>query len=227
MKKLLSVLGILTLTVSPVLADPEISRWKSHHSLGCMIVGDCTDGVTSINSIEDIQKLYPSVDYRSISEEFNALIKEFKRIGIEPYLASGKYFPRLHRGVYTTKENNFYLNVEYMDNPKYVIDVTRHEGWHAVQDCMAGTIDNNNIAIVYSEESIPRQYHIRADIAYGGNPKVLPWEREALWAGESKGTTLNALRFCKNKDINMWDVFKPTPMTGEWLINKGFMERSK
>ena len=132
MKKLLSVLGALTLTASPVLADPEISRWKTYNSLGCMIVGECIDEVTLINSIDDIQKVYPGVDYRSIKEEFNGLIREFKRIGIEPYLASGKYFPRLHRGVYTTKENNFYLNVEYMDNPKYVIDVTRHEGWHAV-----------------------------------------------------------------------------------------------
>jgi len=192
------------------------------HSLGCLLTEECKDDVTVINSIDDIQKLYPEVDYSEYAEEFNALIKEFKRIGIKPSLAGGKYFPRLHRGVYATNTNNFFLNVEYMNNPKFLIDVTRHEGWHAVQDCMAGTIDNNHIAIVHPEESIPTLYRLRADVAYSGNPHVIPWESEALWAGEQSDVTLNALKSCKNDQTNMWDVFTPTPMTGEWLINNGY-----
>lgn len=222
MKKLLSVLSAVALTATPVLADPEIKDWKTMHSLGCLIVEECKDDVTLITSIEDIQKLYPNVDYSLYAEEFNELIAQFTRIGIKPHLASGKYFPRLHRGVYATNTNNFFLNVEYMNNPDYLIDVTRHEGWHAVQDCMAGTINNNHIAIVHSEESIPTAYHLRADIAYGGNAHVIPWEREALWAGETEGLTLNALQYCNNKETNMWDAFTPTPMTGEWLIKNGY-----
>ena len=224
MKRLLSVLSALALTATPVFADPEIRNWKTMHSLGCLLTEECKDDVTLINSIEDIQKLYPDVDYSEYAEEFNALIKEFKRIGINPSLAGGKYFPRMHRGVYATNTNNFFLNKEYMNNPKFLIDVTRHEGWHAVQDCMAGTIDNNHIAIVHPEESIPTLYRLRADVAYSGNPHVIPWESEALWAGEQPDVTLNALKVCKNDQTTMWDVYTPTPMTGEWLIKKGFWD---
>ena len=34
------------------------------------------------------------------------------------------------------------------------MSVTRHEGWHAAQDRMAGTIKNNMIAIIMPEESV-------------------------------------------------------------------------
>ena len=35
------------------------------------------------------------------------------------------------------------------------MSVVRHEGWHAAQDCMAGTIKNNMIAIIKNEEDVP------------------------------------------------------------------------
>ena len=34
----------------------------------------------------------------------------------------------------------------------------RHEGWHAAQDCMAGTIDNSFIAIIKPQEEVPKMY---------------------------------------------------------------------
>ena len=105
------------------------------------------------------------------------------RIGVGVYVADGKYFPRLHRGVYYTVGNDFFLNLDYLNEPEFVLEVTRHEGWHAVQDCMAGTIENSNIAIVWNDGVVPRGYELRASIAYSGNPQIVPWEAEAMWAG--------------------------------------------
>ena len=43
-----------------------------------------------------------------------------------------------------------------MKRPGVVMSVMRHEGWHAAQDCIAGTIDNNFIAIIKPEEDVLR-----------------------------------------------------------------------
>ena len=43
MKKLLSILSAVVLGSTPVLADPEIKDWNTYHSMGCMLVQDCTD----------------------------------------------------------------------------------------------------------------------------------------------------------------------------------------
>ena len=43
-----------------------------------------------------------------------------------------------------------------MHRPSTLMSVMRHEGWHAAQDCMAGTIDNNMIAIIMDEEKVPQ-----------------------------------------------------------------------
>jgi hypothetical protein len=64
------------------------------------------------------------------------------------FLADEKYFPVGHRGVYHTVGNNFFLNKRFMKRPHVLMSVMRHEGWHAAQDCMAGTIDNSLIAII-------------------------------------------------------------------------------
>ena len=69
-----------------------------------------------------------------------------------------------------------------------------------------------------------RGIRLRADIAYGGNPQVVPWEAEALWAGETEYQTVNALRACGNPDGAMWDIYPPTPMTGEWLVENGYWD---
>ena len=42
-----------------------------------------------------------------------------------------------------------------MYRPYVLMSVVRHEGWHAAQDCMAGTIENNMIAIIKNEEDVP------------------------------------------------------------------------
>ena len=77
------------------------------------------------------------------------------RSELKVFLAPEKYFPFGHRGVYHTVSNTFFLNKRYMEYPGTLMSVMRHEGWHAAQDCMAGTIKNSMIAIIMPEEDVP------------------------------------------------------------------------
>ena len=221
MKKLFAVLAALTLT-APALADPKIDRWKTPHAMGCMLLQECTLGVTEIETFDDIASLIDNNDEK-LEEEFTDLLSEMRRIGIGVYVADEKYFPPGHRGVYHTVGNNFFLNYAYMSDAHTVLKVMRHEGWHAAQDCMAGTIENNNIAIIHHPDRIPARYNLQADIAYASMPSAIPWEREAMWAGHEPFMTSNALRACQAEDA-MWDLYPPTPKTGEWLIDNGFWD---
>ena len=224
MKKLLTSLAAAAMFASPVVAEPKIKEWKTLHAMGCMLLRECTEGVHKINTVDDIVEFYPDMDVERIREEMNQLISELNRIGVEVFLASDRYFPPMNRGVYTTDGNKFFLNMSYMYNPDTILEVSRHEGWHAAQDCMAGSIENSSIAIIWNDGVVPNGYQVRADIAYGGNPKVVPWEAEALWAGETEYQTVNALKACQNPTDAMWDIYPPTPKTGEWLIDKGYWD---
>lgn len=217
------MLGALTLSASPVLAEPEIKKWNTHHSLGCMLLRECKKDVYKIKAVADIESVFPKIDFSGIEKEMNAMIAEFDRIGIEVFIAEGKYFPPLTRGVYTTDGNKFFLNKDYMYNAEVLLEVSRHEGWHAVQDCMAGSIHNNSIAVVWNDGVVPKGYQLRADIAYSSMPNVIPWEAEALWAGEEPYQTVNGLRACGRTEP-MWSVYPPTPLTGEWLIKNGYWD---
>ena len=95
------------------------------------------------------------VDYDYVSDEFDSLLRSLNAVGVKVFLADERYFPTQHRGVYHTVSNNFYLNRDFMGSPATLMSVMRHEGWHAAQDCMAGTIDNNMIAIIMPEEDVP------------------------------------------------------------------------
>ena len=54
----------------------------------------------------------------------------------------------------------FFLNAGYVYNAEVFMKVFRHEGWHAAQDCMAGTIDNSMIAVIHNDEIIPQPYKL-------------------------------------------------------------------
>ena len=108
---------------------------------------------------------------------------------VKVFLADEKYFPVGHRGVYHTVSNNFFLNVAHMKRPGTMMSVMRHEGWHAAQDCMAGSIKNNFIAIIMNEEDVPKMYQAIAKSAYASTPSAIPWEKEAYWAGHTEGMT--------------------------------------
>ena len=107
-----------------------------------------------------------------------------------------------------------------MHRPNVLMTLMRHEGWHAAQDCMAGTIDNNMIAIILPEESVPPVWRDMVEKTY---PKsAVPWESEAKWAGLTEGMTMKALRSCAQG--TMWEDYEPTPLTAEWLRENGYIE---
>ena len=108
-----------------------------------------------------------------------------------------------------------------MSRPHVLMSVMRHEGWHAAQDCMAGTIDNSLIAIILPEESVPQMWQEMARRTYAFQPGAIPWEKEATWAGRTQGMTANALAACSTGA--MWNVYKPTPLTKKYLVEQGYM----
>ena len=110
-----------------------------------------------------------------------------------------------------------------MHRPNVLMSVMRHEGWHAAQDCMAGSIKNNMIAIIMDEEKVPQIWQDIASNTYRSTPHAIPWEKEAFWAGKTGGMTLEALQSCARG--KMWEDYDPTPMTEEWLIENGYIQK--
>jgi len=215
----------LILAASPVMADPiEEEHYFSAHSMGCMLLRECTDHVNELKTVSDLNKhdYLSDVDYSIVADEFNSLVRSLNTVGSKVFLADSRYFPVGHRGVYHTVSNNFFLNVDHMKRPGVMMSVMRHEGWHAAQDCMAGSIKNNYIAIIKPEEEVPRMYQAIAKSAYKTQPHAIPWEKEAYWAGHTEGMTQAALESCAAG--TMWTDYEPTPMTREWLEENNFIK---
>ena len=110
-----------------------------------------------------------------------------------------------------------------MKRPHVLMSVMRHEGWHAAQDCMAGTIENSMIAIIKPEEEVPEIWAEMARRAYVLMPNAIPWEKEATWAGKTEGMTMKALQSCAAG--TMWTDYEPTPLTREWLVENGYIPK--
>ena len=148
MKKLLAALGTFTLLPAIVLANEDKIKkgFYTMDAMGCMLLKECTDGVERINSSIDLVNAFPNSDWDVVKDEFDQIMIAFKAIGVHVHLADEKYFPVGHRGVYHTVSNHFYLNRRFVHRPHILMSVVRHEGWHAAQDCMAGTINNGLIA---------------------------------------------------------------------------------
>jgi hypothetical protein len=188
-------------------------------SMGCMITRECTKDVRRIKSIDDIRKEFPNSNFDLIADEFDSMLVSLDKIGVMVFLGHEKYFPPGHRGVYHTVSNNFYLNDAFVHRPHVLMTVMRHEGWHAAQDCMAGSIKNSMIAIIKPEEEVPKIWREMVEKVY---PKsAVPWEAEAKWAGKTEGMTAQALEACATG--TMWEVYKPTPLTEKWLREEGFI----
>lgn len=220
MKKLALALSALMLA-SPVFADPEIEEWKTPHAMGCMMVLDCKEGVDLIGSTADVQARLVYTNYNSVQKEADDIISELKKLGVNVYLADERYFPRGHAGVYYVSGNDLFLNDSWVDDPVNFIQTLRHEGWHAAQDAMAGTIDNGFMAVIEDDKRIPRQFILQAEIAYPEN--VRPWEQEAKWAGSTPNMTLDVLKAINSSNGAPWTVLEPTPMTREWLVDNGYL----
>ena len=225
MKKLMMALAA-ALIAAPVMADPiKEDEYFTPHAQGCMLLQECTDHVQELKTVSDLNKHeeLADVDYSIVADEFNSLVRSLNKVGAKVFLADMRYFPVGHRGVYHTVGNNFFLNVAHMHRPGTMMSVMRHEGWHAAQDCMAGTIENNFIAIIHNQEDVPRMYQAIAKSAYQSQPHAIPWEKEAYWAGHTEGMTAKALESCAAG--TMWTDYDPTPMTREWLVEKGYISK--
>lgn len=217
----MGLLAAASFSIPALADDSKITKgYNTMDSMGCMLLRECTDGVDKIKNISNIADQYPDTNFDLVADEFNAMLIAFEQIGVGVFLADEKYFPIGHRGVYHTVSNNFFLNKRHMSYPHILMSVMRHEGWHAAQDCMAGTIDNSLIAIIKPEDDVPMIWRIMAERTY---PKhAVPWEAEASWAGKTEGMTKDALAACATG--KMWEIYKPTPLTRKYLIDYGFIK---
>ena len=166
---------------------------------------ECTKDVEKITSSDDLRKAFPDSDWGYIADEFDKIMLAFEKIGVDVHLADQKYFPVGHRGVYHTVSNHFYLNRAYVHRPHVLMSVVRHEGWHAAQDCMAGSIKNNMIAIIRNEEDVPGIWKEMVKRTYP--PHAQPWEAEATWAGKTENMTQEALESCA-AGTSMWTDYQ-------------------
>ena len=222
MKKIIMSLLVAASMSAPALADSKITKgYNTMDAMGCMLLRECTNGVEQVFSVGDIADKYPDSDFSVVTDEFHRMLVALDQVGVKVFLADEKYFPVGHRGVYHTVGNNFFLNESHMHRPGVLMSVMRHEGWHAAQDCMAGTIENSMIAIIKPEEEVPMLWQVMVERTYP--PASQPWEKEATWAGKTEGMTQDALESCARG--TMWSDYDPTPMTREWLVKNGYLAK--
>ena len=209
--------------VIPAQAEPiKETDYNTMHSMGCMLLGECTDDVVKVNSMLDISSEYDNTEeFTGVTGEFHNMLHSLNQVGVNVFLADSKYFPKGHRGVYHTVSNNFFLNKDHMGEPNILMMVMRHEGWHAAQDCMAGTIDNSLIAIIKPEDDVPMIWRVLAERTYPDS--AVPWEAEAGWAGRTENMTMNALAACAGGE--MWNTYSPTPLTRKYLVENGYINK--
>ncbi len=226
MKKLIAAL-ILSLSVcggTPAISyELETEDYFTNASMGCMMMRECTKDVKEVKSIKDIED-YQRKDHSLIANEFNDVLKAVNDVGVNVYVAPQEYFLIGTRGVYYTEGNNIFLSADMTKRSTSLISTFRHEGWHAVQDCMAGDIKNSFIAIVHPQDKVPEYLQALAENTYtaAGKESSVIWEKEAYWMGHTEGATIKALKACKAG--NMWEVYKPTPQTKEFLVDRGFIK---
>ena len=213
----------MILAASPAFAGEEklTKGFYTMDAMGCMLLRECTKDVQRVESIAIIADTYSDSDYSIIADEFHDMLVSLNQIGVKVFLADEKYFPVGHRGVYHTVGNNFFLNKTHMRRPGVLMSVMRHEGWHVAQDCMAGTIKNNLIAIIKPEEDVPTLWREMAERTYPAH--AVPWEAEASWAGRTEGMTQKALQSCAKG--TMWTDYEPTPLTRKYLVEEGYLPK--
>ena len=92
-----------------------------------------------------------------------------------------------------------------MHRPHVLMSVTRHEGWHAAQDC-ARVLSENSMIAIKPEDEVPMIWQEMVKRTYP--PHAQPWEKEATWAGKTEGMTQTALEACAA--VLCREVYKPT-----------------
>jgi len=222
MKKLFAALLGLTLSGATAVAQPNVAP-DSLAAMGCMKLLECTEDVVTITDVSQFVDNHGHFWADDDLKEIQQLIQGLTEVGVEVYVGDDRYFPPNHRGLYYTDVNKMFLNEWHMRDSIALIEVLRHEAWHAAQDCMAGTLDNSLIAIVFNDEVIPSSIKVLTEARYGMIARgAIPWEQEAFYVATKPGMTVNALNACAAG--NMWETYKPTPMTREWLVKNNYIK---
>ena len=222
MKKLFAALLGLTISGASAVAQPNVAP-DSLAAMGCMKLGECTENVIRITDVSQFVDNHGHFWADDDLEEIQQLIQGLTEVGVEVYVGDDRYFPPNHRGLYYTDVNKMFLNEWHMRDSIALIEVLRHEAWHAAQDCMAGTLDNSLIAIVFNDKVIPSRIKVLTEARYGMIARAaIPWEQEAFYAATQTNMTVKALNACAAG--NMWETYQPTPMTREWLVENNFIK---
>jgi hypothetical protein len=217
-----AVATTMAFVASPVLADPETKGAHTMDAKGCMMLLECTNGVTRIRSVSDLKELYPEENWGPLSAEISDTLAHLDAVGIPTYVGDRYYFARNERALYDTANNRMFISDRAANKPWSFMSSFRHEGWHAAQDCMAGGIDNKFLGVIYGSEGTPAVWTSMAERLYPAN--IVEWEAEAKWAGNEVDMTRNALAVCATTGQKPWTVMEPTPLTREWLTRNGHIK---
>ena len=205
----------------PVLADPETKGAHTQDAKGCMMLLECTNGVTRIRTVKDLEKMYPEENWDQLASEISDTLAHLDAVGIPTYIGDEYYFARNERALYDTATNRMFISKRAANKPWSFMSSFRHEGWHAAQDCMAGGINNRFLGVIYGSEGTPTMWTTMAERLYPSG--IVEWEAEAKWAGGEVNMTRDALAACATTGQKPWTVMDPTPMTREWLSNNGHL----
>ena len=201
MKKLLLSLlaGVSVSGCTPAVAEYDLQTedYFTNGSMGCMMMRECTKDVVEVKTIKDVEN-YQEYNHSLIANEFNEVVNALNDVGVNVYIAPQYYFLVGTRGVYYTEGNDVFLNGDMTKRSSTLISTLRHEGWHSVQDCMAGDINNSLIAIVHPLDKVPKYMQMLTENAYDDDPGVL-WEKEATWMDILKGRHLKHLKHVKQE----------------------------
>ncbi len=219
----LGLLSAAALFPAPVLSETYTPYTAS--ALGCMKLGECIDGVFKV-FVGDHLEIFGDLNWSEQERtEADDLIQVLEDIDVRVYIAEPKYFPRSMLAVYYTDINTIFLNGDRDAVPTSILQSLRHEAWHTAQDCMAGTVKNTFMAVIFQDDEIPEKYNRIAEMRYGrfrNTAHAVPWEKGAIYAGDTPGLSLKTLKICKQG--RMWETIEPTPLTKKWLVNEGYMD---
>jgi len=225
MKKFLAVASSLLLSL-PVSANTIVKKQPtvppySLAAMGCMILLECTEGVEQLTPQS---KLLEDKSFDAFREEIKAILAGLEKINVPVYVGPSRYFTPRTVGLYKPEYNRFFVNESLIQDPREFLGTMRHEGWHAVQDCMGGGIKTSFMAQVHQDSEIPAWVMKNTKLAYEsmGMSRAVPWEADANWAEEQSNTTAKHLEMCAKGPL--WEQVRPTPMTMEWLIGCGWMK---
>jgi len=225
MKKFFAIASSLLLSL-PVSANTIVKKQPtvppySLAAMGCMILLECTEGVEQLTSQS---KLLEDKSFDAFREEIKAILAGLEKVNVPVYVGPSRYFTPRTVGLYKPEYNRFFVNESLIQDPREFLGTMRHEGWHAVQDCMGGGIKTSFMAQVHQDSEIPAWVMKNTKLAYEsmGMSRAVPWEADANWAEEQSNTTAKHLEMCAKGPL--WEQVRPTPMTMEWLIGCGWMK---